>query len=48
MEPTLAMILRWVVIIICLLLAGWFILEIVDRIDDDVNTGMIVLGGFLR
>jgi hypothetical protein len=29
------------------ILCGWFILEVIDRIDDDVNNGMILWEGLL-
>jgi hypothetical protein len=46
-DPTISKIIGWLVLIVVVLLCGWFILEIVDRIDDDVNTGMIVFGSLL-
>ena len=48
MDPTLAMIVKYVAIIVAILIAGWFILEVIDRIDDDVNGGIIFLRGVLR
>jgi hypothetical protein len=47
MDPTLATVLRWAAIIIVVILCGWFILEVIDRIDDDVNSGMILWDGLL-
>ena len=48
MDPTLAMIVKYVAIIVAILIAGWFILEVIDRIDYDVNGGIIFLRGVLR
>jgi hypothetical protein len=45
MDHDFATILKWVAIIVIVLIAGWFILEVIDRIDDDVNSGIILWEG---
>lgn len=35
------------VYVLVVVLIGWFVLEVVDRLDDDANPGLIDLPGYI-